>query len=55
MKEENISVSCEQYKEAKCLTLKEARKMNNIFTLKNSEMYIRDNAIISIFLIRFLY
>lgn len=47
---ENISIIQAHYKEAKCLTLREAKKITNIFTIKNNEMYIRDNTIISIFL-----
>lgn len=47
---ENILINLEKYKEAKCLTLKEAMKITNIFNLKNDPMYIRDNTIISIFL-----
>ena len=47
---ENIIINLEKYKEAKCLTLKEAMKITNIFNLKNDPMYIRDNTIISIFL-----
>lgn len=46
----NIIVHLEKYKEAKCLTLREAKKLTNIFTLENSKTYIRDNTIISIFL-----
>lgn len=30
---ENISITLEQYKEAKCLTLREVKKITNIFTL----------------------
>ncbi len=47
---ESIIIHLEKYKEAKCLTLKEAKKLTNIFTLENDKTYIRDNTIISIFL-----
>lgn len=47
---ESIVIHLEKYKEAKCLTLKEAKKITNIFNLENDKMYIRDNTIISIFL-----
>ena len=47
---ESIVIHLEKYKEAKCLTLKEAKKITNIFNLENDKMYIRDNTIITIFL-----
>ena len=47
---ESIIIHLEKYKEAKCLTLRETKKLSNIFTLENSKTYIRDNTIISIFL-----
>lgn len=47
---QNIVINLERYKEAKYLTLKESKKLTNIFSVKNNKMYIRDNTIISIFL-----
>ena len=47
---EDIIIHLDLCKEAKCLTLREAKKITNIFTAKNNKMYVRDNTIISIFL-----